>query len=380
MASTQTEQGEAPAHALQPAEEPPERPGCLARLFGRPVAKRVAAGALQARQRASRAWQHTSARLAEASRAVSERASGWLSSVSQSEVGRMLKGWTDGIANAPDHLYDRALVHAPDVAITDGEDLEREWARLRQAPDTEPARRELVGYFAGIWADLTTPQGLPFDRWDAEMAEAWREWASHAVPVNPSLFYDLMKFEERELFCAGLGAISSIFVLGEDDRVRLAELLGALGAVPALGANPIMGLCLMVTVAYAYFVKKHRLDSHGATAGAWSSRATMGVYVVLGALGLPFLWRLYLGMVTAHLVRRHLLSDDVLKMVGDTVAAAGPAVRGWWEQVRGGALPLLAEGRAAPQVAAEDAPAPPEVLKPAGDRSPPPPADPGETT
>jgi hypothetical protein len=94
-----------------------------------------------------------------------------------------------------------------------------------------------------------------------ESFQNWVKVVSGWIPgIDRKYLYDLLSFDEYELLSSGLEVVSVIFAQKREDQEKLAELLGSMGIVSILSANPIMGILVIGTSAFAYSKKKMEFD------------------------------------------------------------------------------------------------------------------------
>ncbi len=272
----------------------------------------------------------TSNHVGKAARATADSAK-WVGQKTADQVGALgaflaqgeILKWSEAITRAPATIYDKAMdseylrthIGGGDHRMFDGgHTLSGAWERVRDASDTDSFTQEVIGYVTGIWKDVTTPKGLPFITWEKQDYDRWTEWAANHVPgVDKEFLYDLLSFDAFEVLSTGLGAVGVVFALKAEDKEKLAEILGAMGIISILSANPIMGLAVIATTAYAYFVKKHEVDGKALFKGGVVAGTSMAVFAILG---LPLLVELIIAMVLAALLKKYVLSrDDLVEMM-----------------------------------------------------------------
>jgi len=251
----------------------------------------------------------------------------------------MLK-WLENLTKAPATVYDRAMdseylrthIGGGNHRMFDGgHSLSGAWEQVSGASDTDSFAQEVVGYVSGLWKDMTTTSGLPFATWDRADYGDWADAASTNIPgIDKGYFQDLLSYDAFEVLSTGLGAVGVVFAFKTQDKKRLAEILGSMGIISILSANPIMGLAVIATAAYAYFVKKREVDGKALLHGGVMAATSMAVFAVLG---LPLLVELVIAIALAVLVKRYILSrDDILDMVHARIKKVGTAAL---EQMRG---------------------------------------------
>ncbi len=242
--------------------------------------------------------------------------------------------WSEAITQSGATIYDKAMdatylrdhIGGGNHRMFDGgHTLTGAWERVREASETDSLSQEVIGYVSGIWKDLTTSKGLPFATWEKADYDQWSSWAAERIPgVDKEFFYDLLSFDAFELLASGLGAVALVFAFDADDKKKLSEILGSMGIISILSANPIMGLAVIATSAYAYFIKKRELDGRTFVSGGVIGAVSLGVFAVLG---LPLLVELVIAMVLAGLLKKYVLSrSDLMEMLATSAREVGLSV------------------------------------------------------
>ena len=246
--------------------------------------------------------------------------------LSQAELLKWSESITEGAASVYDKAMDatflRTHVGGGNHRMFDGgHTLSGAWDRVADASSTDSFSQEVIGYVSSIWKDITTAKGLPFVTWEKDDYDRWTDWAAEHIPgVDKEFLYDLLSFDAFEVLAAGLGSVAVIFALSSEDKRKLSEILGSMGIISIISANPIMGLAVIATTAYAYFVKKRELDGKALLAGGIVGGVSLTIFAVLG---LPLLVELVIAMVVTALLKKYVLSrDDLMEMVGAQAKAA----------------------------------------------------------
>lgn len=132
-----------------------------------------------------------------------------------------------------------------------------------------------------------------------------------AIPsLDGKYLYDLLSFDAMEILSTGLGAVSVVFAFKREDQEKLAEILGRMGIISILSANPIMGIFVIATSAFAYQKKKMEFDK---TAFSKSAIVTTTSMALFGALGMHILAELIIVGVTTKLLRAKILDNEQLQ-------------------------------------------------------------------
>lgn len=236
-----------------------------------------------------------------------------------------LLAWSRQVTESTATIYDKALdanylathIGGGNHRLFDGgHDLVGAWQAVRSASVDDSFAQEVVGYTSALWKDVTTVKGLPFVTWSKDSFDACADWVATSVPgASRAWFTELVTFDAFEVLSASLGAASALFFLSRDDTERLAEILGSMGVVSTIGANPLLGVAVVVVAAYAYLVKKREFDGKRVGLGAGMAGVSL---LVFATLGLPLLIELGIVIVVSKLLRDQVVGDgELMKWLRD---------------------------------------------------------------
>ena len=216
--------------------------------------------------------------------------------------------WSEKVIDGVDGIYDKAMdaeylrTHIGGVnhrMFDGGHDLNSAWKRVRDASDTDTFNQEIIGYVSAIWKDVTTPMGLPFRTWNKENYDQWAEWIVNTVPgANKKWFSDLNSFDAFEILSTSLGLAGAIFFLRKEDQKKVSEILGQMGIISIITANPLMGLSVIALTVFAY--KKKQIDGKETIKGAGYAAISLALFKFLG---LPILIELFIVINVLRLVK-----------------------------------------------------------------------------
>lgn len=228
----------------------------------------------------------------------------WLSELTQSTATHFDK--------ALDETYLREHIGGGNHRLFDGgHDLFNAWGRAKSAAGDDAFSQEVLGYASALWKDLTTVKGLPFATLEKANYDEWADKICGIVPgLSKDYLYDLLSFDALEVFSAALGTVSVIFVLSQDDRRKLSEILAAMGVSAIISANPIMGVITIALTAYAYFVKKRSFDKTAAVKSGTVAAVSAGLFAIMG---MPILVELTVVLVLSNLLRKQVLDNESLQ-------------------------------------------------------------------
>ncbi|PTV92843.1 hypothetical protein C8C76_1656 [Halanaerobium saccharolyticum] len=208
--------------------------------------------------------------------------------------------FTEKITESSANIYDKALdseyikTHvggANHRLFDNGHDVVNAWEHIKNTSADDSFKQEVAAYFNSLWKDLNTKKGLPFMTLEKTNYDKSSEWLMKYIPqADKKWVYDLFSYDSIEIFSSTLSIAAAIFALKKDDLEQLAELLGSAGIISAISANPIMGIAMIITAAYSYFIKKKEFKSKDFSKGIILSSVSMGIFSVLGiSLFLEFL-------------------------------------------------------------------------------------------
>jgi len=216
--------------------------------------------------------------------------------------------WSKEVISGIDGLYDKAMdaeylkthIGGGNHRLFDGgHDPVNAWEKVASASSTDTFSQEVIGYVSALWKEITTTKGLPFFTVDKQNYDKSADWISSYIPgANKNWFYDLHSFDVFEILSTSLGLVGALFFLKKDDHKKLSEILGSMGIVSIVSANPLMGLSVIVTTAYAY--KKKKIDGKEAMKGAGYAGISLAIF---NLLGLPILIELFIVINVLKLVK-----------------------------------------------------------------------------
>jgi hypothetical protein len=216
------------------------------------------------------------------------------------------------ITDAPATVYDKAMDSEYLSKISGGGNNHRlfdnghslfdAWDAVKGAKTDDSLLQEITGYASAIWKDVTTPKGLPFTTLDKANYEQWAKSINDLnIPgVDKEYLYDLTSFDALEILGTSIGVVGAALALKKEDSKKLSEILGSMGIVSIMSANPLMGICTVATTAYAYKKKKQKIDK---TSFIKSGAASGAAALLVGALGAPFLIELILAAVVVKTIK-----------------------------------------------------------------------------
>ena len=140
---------------------------------------------------------------------------------------------------------------------------------------------QVNGYLNAIWKDMTTPKGLPFVTMEKQTYDSMANWMSRTIPgVNKQWVYDTFSYDAFEILSAAISIAAVVYYLDKGQVDELSELLGAMGILGIVSANPVLAMVVVSSVAYALATGVD-IEGKAVAEGAVKSATLSGVFVLL---------------------------------------------------------------------------------------------------
>ncbi|PUU90836.1 hypothetical protein, partial [Halanaerobium sp.] len=230
-----------------------------------------------------------------------------LAFLSQKNLLKLSERITESTAN----IYDKALdaeylrthIGGPNHRMFDGgHDIAGAWEAVKNASKDDSFVQETAALANSLWKDLNTEMGLPFRTINKSSYDETAAWVSKSIPTaDKSWFYDLLSYDSFEILAGALSAVGVLFALKNEDLDSLAELLGSAGIIAIISANPLLGILMVLTAAYAYFIKKMEFKSIKFGSGAAVSSVSMGIFALFN---LSLFFEFILVLIIGSLIKK----------------------------------------------------------------------------
>jgi len=231
--------------------------------------------------------------------------------LTQDDLLRWLSKYTETPAtiydDAMDAVYNSTREHGSIHRLFDGgHDPLGAWETVKNASDTDTLSQEIIGYVSAMFKDMSTAEGMPFFKYDREWYDQTAEWLTTNIPgASNEWLKDLMTYDTFEVFSSSLSIIAVMFHLKNDDIKSLSRLLGTMSILSVISFNPIMGIAVICLSAYAFVVKKNKLDRKGFLKGG----AVSGVAaIVFTTIGMQVILEFIIFLALAHILKKKIMT------------------------------------------------------------------------
>ncbi|MCY4262559.1 MAG: hypothetical protein OXC97_04495 [Candidatus Dadabacteria bacterium] len=243
-------------------------------------------------------------------------------------LGRITASAATDFDKAMDSLYLKTHIGGGNHRMFDGgHTLGGAWKNIDKMCEVAKCSPggQVSGYLNALWKDMTTPKGLPFVTLEKQTYDSAANWMSRTIPgVDKQWVYDAFSYDVFEILSAGISAAAVIYYLDKDQVEELSELLGSMGIVSIVSANPILAMVLISAVAYA-LATEVEIKGKEVTEGAVKSSIISGVFVLLPSV---FLVELAVVVGVAILLNRA-MTDENYAFVYDYIQKQSAGFVSW---------------------------------------------------
>ena len=227
--------------------------------------------------------------------------------------GKQLEKFFSNIVNETPSVYDKAIdKFYNDTGI--GSYLHRlfdhshspvkMWEKVRDALPNDSNVDELKNYFISMVKDLQTPMGIPLH--NIENKEAYDllvSKISSTFLIKKQWLYDIQEVNLLEVFSSTLGVVALFFGWKKKDKEEFAELCASLGLAGAVGANPLLLIISLVSLAKAYTQNKNKNKFNK---GSLRGFVGMGSFIMTASLFSSPIIGVIIGLAVAISVKKSL--------------------------------------------------------------------------
>lgn len=236
--------------------------------------------------------------------------------LTQDDLLRWLKQYTETPAtiydDAMDAVYNETGEHGSIHRLFDGgHDPMGAWEAVANASDTDTLTQEVIGYVSAMFKDMSTVEGMPFFKYDVEWYDQTAEWLTTNIPgASNEWLKDLMTYDTFEIFSSSLSIIAVVFHLKNDDIKSLSRILGTMSILSVISFNPIMGIAVICSSAYAFVVKKNKLDKREFLKGS----AVSGVAaIVFTTIGMQVILEFIIFLALAQILKKKIITTKEIQ-------------------------------------------------------------------
>lgn len=182
------------------------------------------------------------------------------------------------------------------------------WEKVKNTLPDDSNFEELKNYFVSMTKDLQTPMGIPLHNIEDKVSyDKLASIISEKFFIKKSWLYDLQTVNLLEVFSSTLGVVALFFGWKKKDKQEFAELCASLGLAGAVGANPILLIISIVSLAKSYTQNKNK---NKFKTGTLKGFVGMGSFIMTASLFSSPLIGIIVGLAVAVSVKKSLKKMD----------------------------------------------------------------------
>ena len=182
------------------------------------------------------------------------------------------------------------------------------WEKVKNTLPNDSNFEELKNYFISMAKDLQTPMGIPLHNVEDKVSyDKLASVISEKFFIKKSWLYDLQTVNLLEVFSSTLGVVALFFGWKKKDKEEFAELCASLGLAGAVGANPILLIISIVSLAKSYTQNKNKNKFKSGTIKGFVG---MGSFIMTASLFSSPLIGIIVGLAVAVSVKKSLKKLD----------------------------------------------------------------------
>lgn len=182
------------------------------------------------------------------------------------------------------------------------------WEKVKNTLPNDSNFEELKNYFISMAKDLQTPMGIPLHNIEDKVSyDKLASVISEKFFIKKSWLYDLQTVNLLEVFSSTLGVVALFFGWKKKDKEEFAELCASLGLAGAVGANPILLIISIVSLAKSYTQNKNK---NKLKSGTIKGFVGMGSFIMTASLFSSPLIGIIVGLAVAVSVKKSLKKLD----------------------------------------------------------------------
>ena len=231
--------------------------------------------------------------------------------------------WSEKTINAVDGPYDKAMdahylkthIGGGNHRLFDGgHDFVSSWEAVAGTFENDTFTQEVIGYVSAIWKEIITLKGFPFFTRNKDNYDIEKEWVADNIPgASKDWYFDLHNLDVFEVLSTSIGIFAAFFHLNRGDKEKLSEILGSMGIIAILTANPLMGMAVVGVTTYSYVKKKQELSKKEALKGVGYATISLAIFKILT---IHVLIKLFIVICVLRVVRgQKLIGYDFIKNI-----------------------------------------------------------------
>tara|TARA_X000000368_G_C22887580_1_gene648112 strand:+ start:29 stop:895 length:867 start_codon:yes stop_codon:yes gene_type:complete len=183
------------------------------------------------------------------------------------------------------------------------------WEKVKETLPNDTKFEEIKNYFISLSKDLQTPMGIPLHKInDKETYDQFASYMSKHFAIKKSWLLDIQSVNLAEVFGATIGVVALLFGWKKSEKEEFADLASSLVVAGAFGANPILLIVSLVSLAKSYTKDKNK---NKFKKGTLRGVLGMGSFIMTASLFSSPIIGIIIGLIVAISVKKSLKKIDL---------------------------------------------------------------------
>jgi hypothetical protein len=183
------------------------------------------------------------------------------------------------------------------------------WEKIKETLPNDTKFEEIKNYFISLSKDLQTPMGIPLHKInDKETYDQFASYMSKNFAIKKSWLLDIQSVNLAEVFGATIGVVALLFGWKKSEKEEFADLASSLVVAGAFGANPILLIVSLVSLAKSYTKDKNKNKFNK---GTLRGVLGMGSFIMTASLFSSPIIGIIIGLIVAISVKKSLKKIDL---------------------------------------------------------------------
>ena len=201
------------------------------------------------------------------------------------------------------------------------------WEKVKDTFSDDPRIDELNNYFSSLMKDMQTPMGIPlFNINNKETYDQFASYMSKQFAIKKSWLLDIQSVNLSEVFGATIGVVALLFGWKKSEKEEFADLASSLVVAGVFGANPILLIISLVSLAKSYTKDKNKDKfKRGTLRGVLG----MGSFIMTASLFSSPIIGIIIGLIVAISVKKSLKKinlSEIYEWFKDNIKKYAPTI------------------------------------------------------
>ena len=183
------------------------------------------------------------------------------------------------------------------------------WEKVKDTYPNDSRIEELNNYFLSLMKDMQTPMGIPLININnKETFDQFASYLSKNFAIKKKWLLDIQSVNLAEVFSATIGVVALLFGWKKSEKEEFADLASSLVVAGVFGANPILLIISLVSLAKSYTRDKNK-DKFNK--GTLRGVLGMGSFIMTASLFSTPIIGIIIGLIVALSVKKSLKEIDL---------------------------------------------------------------------